>query len=106
MPILSINHNTLEFQPGMTILEVARKNNIHIPTLCYLAGCTPTGQCRICVVEVDGAEELLPACETPAGDGMKIMTGSPRVHEARKTIIEMLVASGAHNCLVMQSPAD
>ena len=38
MPILSINHNTLEFRPGMTILEVARKNNIHIPTLCHLAG--------------------------------------------------------------------
>jgi predicted molibdopterin-dependent oxidoreductase YjgC len=106
MPILRINHNSLEFQPGMTILEVARENRIHIPTLCHLAGCKPTGQCRICVVEVDGAEELLPACETPAGEGMKIMTHSPGVHKARKNIIEMLVASGAHNCLVMQSPAD
>ena len=54
MPTLIINNNQISFEPGQTILEVARKNNIEIPTLCYLSECMPTGQCRICVVEVDG----------------------------------------------------
>ena len=103
MPILSINNNEISFTEGQTILEVARENDIKIPTLCYLAGCTPTGQCRICVVEVDGEQELLPACETAAGEGMKVMTHTPAVMEARRTIIEMLVTSGAHNCLVMET---
>ncbi len=106
MPIININNNRLSFEPGQTILEVARENQIHIPTLCYLSGCTPTGQCRICVVEVEGTRELLPACETPAGNGMVVMTQSPAVIEARKTIIEMLISSGAHNCLLMDSSFD
>ena len=105
MPTLSINNNIVSFEPGQTILEVARENQIEIPTLCYLAGATPTGQCRICVVEVEGANELLPACDTPAGKNMKVMTHSPAVKEARKTILEMLIASGAHNCLLMDPPA-
>ena len=106
MPTLIINNNQISFEPGQTILEVARENNIEIPTLCYLSECMPTGQCRICVVEVDGAAELLPACETPAGDGMTVFTRSSSVKEARKTIIEMLITSGAHNCLLMEAPAE
>jgi predicted molibdopterin-dependent oxidoreductase YjgC len=104
MTILSINNNSVSFQQGQTILEVARENQIEIPTLCYLSGFTPTGQCRICVVEVEGVTELLPACETLAGENMKIMTHSPMVMAARKTILEMLITSGAHNCLIMDSP--
>ncbi|WDP89070.1 MAG: formate dehydrogenase subunit alpha [Desulfobacter sp.] len=106
MPTLIINNNQITFETGQTILEVARKNNIEIPTLCYLSECMPTGQCRICVVEVAGSADLLPACETPAGDGMTVLTHSPSVKEARKTIIEMLITSGAHNCLLMEAPAE
>ncbi len=102
MPCLTINNNKVSFQPGQTILEVARENNIDIPTLCYLPPCAPTGQCRICVVEVKGASELLPACETPAGENMIILTHSPLVKEARRTILEMMITSGSHNCLLME----
>lgn len=103
MPSLTINNNTVSFELGQTILTVARENNIEIPTLCYLPQCNPTGQCRICVVEVEGACELLPSCETPAAENMVILTHSPKVKEARKTILEMLITSGAHNCLLMET---
>jgi len=105
MPTLTINNNKVPFTRGQTILQVAREQHIDIPTLCHLSGCTPTGQCRICVVESEGAGELLPACETPAGENMVILTHSPVVKEARKTVIEMLISSGAHNCLLMDAPA-
>ena len=105
MPTLIINNNTVSFEQGQTILQVARENQIEIPTLCYLSQCMPTGQCRICVVEVEGVTELLPACETPAGAHMVIHTHSPAVKAARKTIIEMFIASGAHNCLLMDAAA-
>ncbi len=104
MPTLELNHHSVSFKKGQTILEVARENQVDIPTLCYLAEAAPTGQCRICVVEVAGDGRLLTACDTPAGEGMKISTHSPAVKAARKTTLEMLIASGAHNCLVMDLP--
>lgn len=100
---LKLNGREAVFEPGQTILEVAQVNGVQIPTLCHLQGTNHTGVCRICVVEVDGSDRLLPACETQAVEGMDILTDSPRVREARKTILEMLVASGQHNCLVMDA---
>ena len=64
--IIVMNGNEFSFQPGETILDVARRNSIDIPTLCHLKGTIPTGECRICVVEVQGARNLPPACATPA----------------------------------------
>ena len=103
---LIINGELVGFEPGQTILEVAREQGIHIPTLCHLPQVEATGVCRICVVEVAGADRLLPSCATPAGEGMDIKTDSPRVHEARKNILEMLVASGDHNCVVGNMPPE
>lgn len=88
----------LHFASDQTLLEVATANGIRIPTLCHLNGTTPTGACRICVVEVQGARTLLPACSTPAADGMQVQTHSPKVIEARRTILSLLLASGHHNC--------
>jgi len=95
---LIINRNEFSFKPGQTILEAAEANHIRIPTLCYLKDATPTGACRICVVEVERAPALLPSCSTPATDGMVIYTESRRVVEARKNVLELLLASGNHNC--------
>jgi predicted molibdopterin-dependent oxidoreductase YjgC len=106
MPELEINHQVVSFEKGQTILEAAEKNNINIPTLCYLADASPTGRCRICLVQIEGSDRLLTACDTPAGEGMKILTESPAVKAARKTNIEMLVASGTHNCLIMDQSQD
>ena len=104
MPTLSLNDRTVSFEPGQTILEVARQNDVVIPTLCYLKEAHPTGGCRICVVEVEGSDQLLPACDTPASADMRIFTDSPVVRAARKTILEMMLASGTHNCLLMDHP--
>ncbi|MBW1734457.1 MAG: molybdopterin-dependent oxidoreductase [Deltaproteobacteria bacterium] len=97
---LSIDGRTLEFEADETILQVARRAGIFIPTLCHLKGTRPTGACRVCVVEVEGARALLPACATPAAPKMVVRTHSPQVIEARKTIIALLLQSGNHNCAI------
>lgn len=101
--IITINGNSFEFTPGETILEVAGRNCIDIPTLCHLKGAPPTGACRICVVEVERARSLLPACSTPADKGMVIHTESPSVIEARRLILQLMLSSGNHNCAVRGS---
>ncbi|HEJ83015.1 MAG TPA: 4Fe-4S dicluster domain-containing protein, partial [Desulfobacteraceae bacterium] len=98
--IITIDGRQLEFEPEETILEVARRNGIFIPTLCHIKGARPTGACRICVVAVEGARALLPACATPAAPKMVVHTHSPSVIEARRTIIALLLQSGNHNCAI------
>jgi predicted molibdopterin-dependent oxidoreductase YjgC len=95
-----INGNRLDFQEGDTLLETARKHHIHIPTLCHLDGTTPTGQCRVCVVEIAGTPELVTSCDTPAAAGMVVMTESPKVIAARKETIKKFLSMGNHNCAV------
>jgi formate dehydrogenase alpha subunit len=101
--MIVINGNEFSFDPGETILAVARRNNIDIPTLCYLKGAKPTGACRICIVEVQGARNLLPSCSTPAAKNMVVQTESPVVIRARQMIIQLLLSSGNHNCAVRGS---
>ena len=100
---LFINGNELAFDSGETILEIARRNSIDIPTLCHLKGATPTGACRICVVEVEKARTLLASCATPAAAGMVVLTESPKVVAARRQIIQLMLSSGNHNCAVRGS---
>ena len=100
---ITINGNEFSFEPGESILEVARKNSIDIPTLCHLKGTTATGACRVCVVEVERARTLVASCAAPAGNGMVVQTESPKVIEARKMIITLLLSSGNHNCAVRGS---
>jgi len=103
---MTINGLEVGFTPGETILEVARRNGIHIPTLCHLKGASPTGACRVCVVEVKGARNLVASCAAPAGPGMEVLTESPRVVRGRRLNIELLLASGQHNCLVKEAGLD
>jgi predicted molibdopterin-dependent oxidoreductase YjgC len=100
---ISINGRELTFESGETILAVARRNHIDIPTLCHLKGTVPTGACRICMVEVEGARTLLAACATPAAAGMQVQTESPAVVEARRLILQLMLSSGNHNCAVRGS---
>ena len=98
--IIVINGNEFSFEPGEMVLTVAHNNNIDIPTLCHLKGATPTGACRICVVEVEGARTLMASCATPASKNMVVHTESPKVVEARKLILQLMLSSGNHNCAV------
>jgi predicted molibdopterin-dependent oxidoreductase YjgC len=95
-----INGNALDFSLGETILDVAKRNGIDIPTLCHLKGTIPTGACRICVVEVEKARTLMVSCATPASANMIVHTESPKVIEARRAILELLLSSGNHNCTI------
>jgi NADH dehydrogenase/NADH:ubiquinone oxidoreductase subunit G len=97
---LTINNIPVTGQDGMTILEVARENGIEIPTLCYLKDLSPVGACRICVVEVEGSRTLVGSCHTPATEGMVIQTHSPKVIEARRALVELMMASHPDSCLV------
>jgi len=105
-PTLSLNGNQVPFAPGQTILQVAGENGVEIPTLCHLKDCTPTGACRICLVEVKGARTLVASCVMPAAAGMEVKTDTERVHRARRLNIELLLASGNHNCLICEKNGD
>lgn len=96
---IKINNNEFWANPGETILDVANREGIKIPTLCHIPGLTPTGACRICVVETQNGR-LVPSCAFPVSDGMEIQTNSKKVRRARKSIIELLLANHPQDCLV------
>jgi iron-only hydrogenase group A len=95
---ITINSLPVSVDRNETILEAARKIGIRIPTLCFLEGHAPLGACRACVVEVEGAKTLMPACATPVQDGMKIKTNSRRVREARRMVVELLLSEHNGDC--------
>ncbi|HKK66783.1 MAG TPA: [Fe-Fe] hydrogenase large subunit C-terminal domain-containing protein [Bacteroidales bacterium] len=100
---ISVNNKSLEARKGETILNVLNRHGIRVPTLCHLDEFTPTGSCRMCVVEIAGRNELIPACSQPVEEGMEIMTHSPRVINARKTIVELLLANHPDDCLYCEN---
>jgi len=97
---VTINGRQLSGSEGTTILDLARKDGIDIPTLCYHEELAPIGACRLCVVEVENSRTLVASCYTPISPGMVIHTHSPKVIEARKVIVELLLASHPESCLV------
>ena len=86
-----------------TILEAASDLGIDIPTLCHLKEASPTGACRVCVVEVEGARSLIASCAAPAANNMVVRTESANVITARRMVIQLLLSSGNHNCAVSGS---
>jgi len=97
---LMIDGQEVSARRGQTILEVARENEIEIPTLCHLEGLRDVGACRICVVEVKGSNKLMPACVTAIFEGMEVTTQSERLNRHRRMILEMLFAERNHVCSV------
>ncbi len=99
--MVNIKINGFDYQvpAGSTILEAAHQVGIEIPTLCYLKEINAIGACRICVVEVKGARSLVAACVFPVNEGMEIYTNSPKVIEARKTTLELILSTHKKECL-------
>ena len=97
-----LNGKTVPFKTGQSILDAARENGVHIPTLCYLKETAPSGACRVCLVEVMGARSLMASCSTPVSVGMEVQTDTPKIHDARKLVIELLLSSGRHECLLCE----
>lgn len=90
---LIIDGETITVPPGTTLLKAAEALGRKIPTICYHDHCTANGLCRMCVVEVEGARVLSPACVVQASKGMRVQTRSPRVDRSRRTILEMLASA-------------
>ncbi|WP_432408145.1 NADH-dependent [FeFe] hydrogenase, group A6 [Wukongibacter sp. M2B1] len=93
---VNVNGIVVKVPEGTTILEAARKVHVDIPTLCYHPDQRIKGNCRVCIVEVEGQRTFSAACCTPVWEGMKIKTNTKKVREARKTILELILAD--HNC--------
>jgi iron-only hydrogenase group A len=96
---IEVNNKSIRAEKGETILSALNRNGIMIPTLCRMQEYTPTGACRMCVVEVEGRERLVTACSALVEEWMKIRTHSPRVIKARKTIVELLLSNHPDDCL-------
>ncbi len=111
MPTCTINDVVCEFEDGQTILEVARANSLEIPHYCWHPGLSVAASCRICLAEVaapnprnDGKVEtipkLLPACQTPAGDGQVITTTSEKAVKSQHSVMELLLINHPVDCPV------
>jgi len=89
---LTLNGRACAFDPGQTLLEVAIRHEIHIPTLCHDPRLDPTGACRICLVEIEGWRRLAPACATRAEAGMVIHTENARIERHRRTLLGLYLS--------------
>ena len=95
---ITIDDKVVEVPADSTILEAAASAGINIPTLCYLKDLNEVGGCRVCVVEVEGAEHLVAACNNNVLDGMVVHTNSPKVRAARKTNVQLLLSQHDSSC--------
>ena len=91
MPKIIVNGSDVSFQPGQTILEAARASGIEIPTLCWYPKLPIVGNCRICLVSIQGQGKLAPACAVPAAEDMVVETESPAAVESRRGVLGLLL---------------
>ena len=96
---VKINGISVTVPAGTTILDAARKAGVNIPTLCYLRDVNEIGACRICLVEATGARGFVPACVAKVSDGMEVQTNTPKLVEARKMNLELLLSNHKKECL-------
>ncbi len=96
---IEVNNKVVHVEKEQTILSALRAQGIMVPTLCSMDELSPTGACRMCVVEVEGFDNLVPACSFRVQEWMKIKTHSARVLRARKTNVELLLSSHPDDCL-------
>ena len=105
---IKINGSEYLANTDETILDVSKRNGIEIPHLCFKEGMRPDGNCRVCVVEIEGERALQPSCIRKVTDGMIINTENSRVIHSQKVVIELLqsdVSSEQYDCLLYTSPS-
>ena len=98
MVTLTIDKKTVTVPEGTTILDAARSIHLDIPTLCYLKDINEIGACRVCMVEVEGQDLLIPSCDNVVREGMVVHTNSPRVREARRVNLQLLLSQHDVQC--------
>jgi predicted molibdopterin-dependent oxidoreductase YjgC len=95
---ITIDGTTLQAEAGTTILEVARENGIYIPTLCYHPRLLPIGSCRLCVVEIEGADKPMTACTTLVQDGIVVHTQTDRLNRLRRDALKLILTYHPLDC--------
>ena len=97
---LTIDGKLVSAREGETLLQAASEAGAEVPTLCQLEGLSSAGACRLCLVEVEGWRRPAPACVTRVAEGLVVQTQTPRLHEYRRMIVELLFAERNHVCAV------
>ena len=103
---ITINGKRMRAKNGETILEIAERSGIRIPTLCYHKDLTPFGGCRLCIVEVKGRKIPLTACTLIAEEGMVIKTATPRLQKLRRFTLQLILSEHPNACLVCERESD
>lgn len=96
---LKIDNKDVCVPEGTTILQAAKEAGIDIPTLCFLKGVNEVGDCRMCIVEVEGRKGFATSCIQTVQEGMVVYTHTPEVLEARHTILDLIISNHAKDCL-------
>ena len=96
----TVNGTPIALPEGSKVIEAVFASGNYVPTLCGLEGISDIGACRVCVVEIEGVERLVPACNTPLEDGMVIHTDTPRVLETRRVNVSLLLSQHDVQCAI------
>ncbi len=94
-----LNGKAFEANPGETVLQLALRNGIYIPHLCYHEKTGQAAKCRACVVEIEGMNGLKTSCNLPVTDGMRVTTNSKKVLNAQRNVVDFSLSSGRHDCM-------
>ena len=98
MPTLTIDNQPVTVPEGTTILDAATTVGVSIPTLCHRPDLASLAGCMVCAVREDASNRVIPACATPAADGMRILTTAPDAQETRRFVLELLLSNHAADC--------
>lgn len=99
MVTLKIDGRTVQAEDGMTVLEACLQEGIRIPTLCNLKDINNIGACRMCLVEDAKSGKLQASCVLPVSEGLEVKTASPKVLEARRAVLELILSDHDRSCL-------
>jgi iron-only hydrogenase group A len=103
---VTVDGKKVEVPNGSTIIQAAEYAGIEIPRLCYYKDLTPTGNCGVCIVEVKGQKGFKRSCTTPVTQNMEITTRSAEIINARKTVVELILANHPDDCLTCVKSGD
>ena len=96
---LKIDDKNVIVEEGTTILKAAKQAKIDIPTLCFLKEINEVGDCRMCIVEVEGRRGFVASCVQKVEEGMVVHTNTPNVLEARRTVLDLILSNHPKDCL-------
>jgi formate dehydrogenase major subunit len=103
---LNINSKNVKGREGDTVLEVCKRNDIYIPTLCHMDGLSNNPSCRMCIVEIEGERRVTPSCTYPARDGLVVKTHTEKLEKYRRQILELLFTERNHFCMFCEKSGD